>query len=189
MNIFYLDSDPVKAAQMQCDKHVTKMSVESAQMLSVVHRVLDGSPVRVPSKTGKRMVVNFRHPNPKFDAHLYKTVHQNHPCTLWTMESAGNYRWHLMHWVALCREYTFRYGRDHESYTKLLPFLGRLPKNINPSLEMTPIRLAMKDHPNLMKIKNPVEAYQKFYLTKLERFDMKWTRRNIPEWFIEAVAA
>ena len=42
MNIFYLDRDPVIAAQMSCDRHVVKMILESAQMLSTAHRVLDG---------------------------------------------------------------------------------------------------------------------------------------------------
>ena len=42
MNIFYLDRDPVKAAQMSCDKHVVKMILESAQMLCTAKRVLDG---------------------------------------------------------------------------------------------------------------------------------------------------
>ena len=36
MNIFYLDPDPVAAAQMQCDKHVVKMALETAQILSTV---------------------------------------------------------------------------------------------------------------------------------------------------------
>ena len=42
MNIFHLDNDPVKAAQMMCDKHVVKMIVEYAQLMSTAHRVLDG---------------------------------------------------------------------------------------------------------------------------------------------------
>jgi hypothetical protein len=47
MNIFILHEDPVVAAQMQCDKHVPKMVVESAQMLSTAHRMLDGT-VQIP---------------------------------------------------------------------------------------------------------------------------------------------
>ena len=43
MNIFYLDKDPVIAAQMMCDKHVVKMILESAQMLSTAHRVCGGN--------------------------------------------------------------------------------------------------------------------------------------------------
>jgi hypothetical protein len=31
MNIFYLDKDPVKAAQIQYNKHVVKMILESAK--------------------------------------------------------------------------------------------------------------------------------------------------------------
>ena len=42
MNIFYLDKDPIVAAEMSCDKHVCKMIVESAQMLSTAHRLIDG---------------------------------------------------------------------------------------------------------------------------------------------------
>ena len=46
MNIFILDEDPVIAAKMLCDKHVPKMIVESAQMLSTAHRLLDGTPTK-----------------------------------------------------------------------------------------------------------------------------------------------
>ena len=53
MNIFILHKDPIKAAQDQCDKHVVKMIVESAQMLSTVHRMLDGSIEQRPSKSGR----------------------------------------------------------------------------------------------------------------------------------------
>ena len=55
MNIFILDKSPVKAAQMLCDRHVPKMIVESAQMLSTIHRMLDGTPEKRRSKSGKTM--------------------------------------------------------------------------------------------------------------------------------------
>ena len=55
MNIFVLSTDPVKAAQQQCDKHVPKMVVESAQMLSTAHRILDGVLTRRKSISGKTM--------------------------------------------------------------------------------------------------------------------------------------
>lgn len=53
MNIFYLDPDPVIAAQMQCDKHVVKMVLETAQILSTVL----GGP--------------------------YKPTHMHHPSVIW----------------------------------------------------------------------------------------------------------
>ena len=43
MNIFALDTDPVIAAQSHCDKHVVKMIIEYAQLMSTAHRVLDGA--------------------------------------------------------------------------------------------------------------------------------------------------
>ena len=45
MNIFYLSEDPLEAAQMMVDRHVVKMILESAQLLSTAHRILDGEEV------------------------------------------------------------------------------------------------------------------------------------------------
>jgi hypothetical protein len=42
MNIFYLDPNPKICAEMHVDKHVCKMVIEYAQLLSTTHRVLDG---------------------------------------------------------------------------------------------------------------------------------------------------
>ena len=42
MNIFYLDKNFQVNAKLHCDKHVVKMIVEYAQLLSTAHRVLDG---------------------------------------------------------------------------------------------------------------------------------------------------
>ena len=58
MNIFYVDKDPFKAAAMLPDKLVVKMPLESAQMLSTVHRVYNGDPwcdmVGIQRYEGKR---------------------------------------------------------------------------------------------------------------------------------------
>ena len=43
MNIFYLDSNAKTSAEMHLDKHVSKMLVEYAQLMSTAHRVLDGT--------------------------------------------------------------------------------------------------------------------------------------------------
>ena len=40
MNIFFLDEDPRICAQAHCDKHVIKMILEYAQMMSTAHREL-----------------------------------------------------------------------------------------------------------------------------------------------------
>ena len=59
MNIFYLHNDPEISAKMHCDKHVVKMIIEYAQMLSTAHRMLDGKVVKKPSVSGKTMVKHY----------------------------------------------------------------------------------------------------------------------------------
>ena len=74
MNIFYLSKDPEKAAWFQCDKHIVKMPLETAQMLCTAHRELDGD--EYADEQG-----------------LYKRAYWNHPCTIWARESRQNYQW------------------------------------------------------------------------------------------------
>ena len=182
MNLFILDLDPVKAAQLQCNKHIPKMVVESAQMLSTAHRILDGHSIKAASKSGKSQVKVWLHPDPYMNHILYKAVHSAHPCTAWTMASAMNYGWHYAHFTALCDEYTHRYGKVHLTDTLLREKLSLMPKNIKYG-PMTPFALAMKSNPECMFKDDPVRSYRAFYQTKQERFKMVWTKREIPEWF------
>lgn len=183
MNIFILDKDPIVAAQLQCDKHVVKMIVESAQMLSTAHRMLDGEETKRPSKSGKRMVKYWVHPNSNLENTLYKAVHMHHPCTVWTMESKSNYKWHYVHFRALCIEYRFRYGKTHSTETLLTDVLRNAPQNISYEKELTPFALAMQHEPQCIHKDDPVRSYQEYYQTKQDRFKMVWTRRQTPEWF------
>ena len=180
MNIFILDNDPVKAAQLQCDKHIPKMVVESAQMLSTVHRMIDGVMERRPSKSGS-MLQYFKLDDYREDI-LYKAVHMNHPCTVWSRENCSNYDWHYKHFIALCDEYTYRYGKVHASETKLATVLRNAPKKIKHTTGKSPFRLAMGSNPECM-FEDAVKSYRAFYQTKQARFAMKWTKRKQPEWF------
>ena len=180
MNVFVLDKNPVTAAKMQCDKHVVKMIVESAQMLSTAHRMLDGIMSKQPSKSGKRMVTHFTLPDLR-EQIFYKAVHFRHPCTVWTMKNNKNYCWHWLHFEALCREYTYRYGKIHKSETLLLKMLKTEPSNI-PKGNRTKWPLAMGSAPQCVGV-DVVKSYRAFYHTKQERFKMIWTRREMPEWF------
>jgi hypothetical protein len=78
MNIFVLDRDAKKAAQMQCDKHVVKMIVETCQMLSAV---MDNN--YSPLYSGND---NLK-PSERFGTAGYPKAHIKHPCTMWTMQS------------------------------------------------------------------------------------------------------
>lgn len=191
MNVFPLELDedisypcPVESAKSQCDKHVVKMPTESGQMLSTVHRMLDGKLVMRPSKTGKRMVKYWDlfegADDLEMEMLLYRPVHMHHPCTVWTMQTESNYRWHWEHMRALCEEYTYRYGKTHGA-EKVLWALRTPPRNI-PEGPLTKMPLAMKANPECMK-EDVVESYRLYYQTKQERFKMAWTKREVPEWF------
>lgn len=86
MNIFVLDEDPVLAAQYHCDKHVVKMVLETAQILSTVSG-LGG----------------------------YRKTHERHPCVLWAGTNQANYDWLVQLGLALGTEYTYRYDKVHKS--------------------------------------------------------------------------
>jgi len=188
VNIFILDKDPRIAAQLQCDKHVVKMIVESAQMLSTAHRMLDGAETRRASKSGKTMSKYWELPDAR-EASLYKAVHMGHPCTVWTMHSDNNYLWHYEHFIALCKEYTYRYGKVHATDTKLRKSLASIPTNIRSGYKylMTPFPLAMQHEPQCIHHEDPVRSYKEYYQTKQSRFNMVWTKREIPEWFEKTI--
>ena len=177
MNIFVLDKIAKVAAKEHCDKHVVKMIVESGQMLSTAHRILDGTETIRSSKSGKRMVKYWEMDNQYDENLLYKAVHMKHPCTLWTMESSENYNWHWDLFNALCDEYIYRYKRVHKTDELLRGRLLRPPINI-PQGPMTEFRQAMFEY---CKDPDPIKAYRTYYHEK--PFKMVWTDRPTPTWY------
>lgn len=157
MNIFVLDTDPIKAAQMQCDKHVVKMILETAQMLSTAHRIIDESD----------------------DEGLYKTTHKNHPCSIWARLTNTNYNWLYTHFIALCDEYTYRYGKTHLTDTKMREKLKNAPVNIKDG-ELTPFAKAMPDN---ITNNDVVQAYRQYYIEHKANI-AKWEKtRKSPYWW------
>jgi len=159
MNIFYLDRDPVKAANMMCDKHVVKMIIESAQMLSTTHRVIDGDEI-----AGK--------------LDLYKLAHKNHPSTKWVRASIWNYQWLYDHFVALCKEYTARYKKVHATERLIYP-LEKPPLAIDSLKGFTDPPQCMPDY---CKGDDTVVAYKNYYILEKASF-AKWNYSEIPSWW------
>ena len=185
MNIFVLDSDPVVSARMMCDKHIPKMIVESGQMLSTTHRMLDGKLTRKRSKSGKTMVKywDLYEGSNDLEAELlyYKAVHAAHPCTVWSMESSENYRWHWEHMKALCDEYTYRYSKTHKTHRELLYAIESLPRNIKKG-GLTPFAQAMNHYPECKVPGDAVSAYQNYY--HAAKPFAKWEKgRTAPTWW------
>lgn len=133
MNIFALDYDPAEAAKYHLDKHVVKMPLETAQMLSTIQ-----------NKFGYKT--------------RYKPTHVNHPCTLWAEQSASNYAWLVELGFELCAEYSYRYNRIHACQA-IINDLSKPPIEML-DIGFTEFAMAMPDE---CKDSNPVTAYRNYY--------------------------
>jgi len=91
MNIFFLDTDPKTAAQQHCDKHVVKMIIEYAQLLSTAHRILDGN-LYLDKTANGRNIKRWRLDDYR-ESILYKASHINHPSAIWAREDLSHYQW------------------------------------------------------------------------------------------------
>lgn len=158
MNIFFLDDDPVRCAQQHCDKHVVKMILETAQLLSNAHHMLDGDQVIKP---------------------IYKLTHKNHPSAVWVRTSKEHYNWLWKLLRELCKEYTHRYGKVHKVEREgLINILYVPPSNIV-NAEWTDPPPAMPDE---YKHQSTIQSYKNYYVGAKASF-ARWTNRPIPEWF------
>ena len=157
MNIFVLSLDPREAAEYHCDKHVVKMILETAQLLYCSHWMLN--PDALPPTA-------------------YKKTHPNHPCSIWIRESIENYQWLSELGLALCDEYTYRYGKRHKTQDHLEWLASHIPPL--PEVPRTQFRMAM---PNEFKCEDPILAYHTYYLIAKERM-LIFTKRPPPP-FVE----
>lgn len=171
MNIFVLDRDPTKAAQMMCDAHVVKMIVESCQLLS----------------THDRLTGRFDDPSG-----LYRPTHQNHPCRV-CLTDGRNRAWLIMHLAALLNEYTYRFGKTHKSIELYHRYY--YPTVFTPAIQDVFARPSSaysytfpKCMPDEFKygddyIECVVRSYRNYYKHKqktMHRF--RYTKREMPEW-------
>lgn len=180
MNIFYLHGRSKICAKYHCDKHVNKMIIESAQLLSTAHRILDGYVTIEISKKG-RLLKRWKLKDKKFDSVLYKSTHYNHPPAKWARESSLNYRWLYLLFTSLLNEYKYRFNKEH-GCSKLIDYLYLLPKNI----PLGSFTLPPQTMPEKYKIKNnTVDAYRMYYLRDKISI-LHYTRRQIPHWIIES---
>ena len=179
MNIFYIDEDPVEAARMMVDKHVVKMILESAQLLSTAHRVVDGEEFVDASSGRKKKVWKL---DDKRDTIFYSATHINHPSAIWCRQSYANYVWLSKLLTELCREYTYRYGKIHKvELSGLEEELMYPPMNIAPvTVPFTEPTPAMPD-----EVKIPgdsIASYRNYYINNKSHL-ANWKKRSIPQWY------
>lgn len=165
MNIFATSQCPIQCAQEMTNVHVVKMILESAQLLSTAHFVIDGVQVG------------------------YKPTHKNHPCAIWCRETAGNYAWLYNHFKALCREFTYRTGKVHKS-SEQLQALWLWPKGIKAG-KLTPFALCASEEFTGVSGLDVHQRYQAYLNAKFAEWrsrdkpiKVEWTNRAKPSWAI-----
>lgn len=175
MNIFYLDDNVVKCAEYHNDKHVVKMILEYAQLLSTAHRVIDG--YEYTDASSGRKIKRWKLYNEK-EQHLYKATHVNHPSAVWARQFDNNYRYLYGLFDCLLKEYTYRYGKQH-ACEKMRPYLIDTPRKI-PTGYFTQPTPAMPDE---YKVANDsIQSYRNYYVGAKKSM-ANWKKRPVPEWF------
>ena len=135
MNIFKLSDTPQNCAKMHCDKHVSKMILESAKMICTTLWYNDQSAPYLP-------------------------VHPKHPCTLWSGDSLDNWLWLKELAIYLNEEFCWRYGRsvNHKSADVIK---GLRP----PLIESKGLQQHPQCMPDQYKVPNdPISAYRAYYI-------------------------
>jgi len=150
MNIFIVSKDPIAAARMLCDRHIVNQPRESCVMLC------NGWPD---------------------GAAPYKKGWTAHPCTVWTLENRSNYSWHLHHAMAMCDEYSYRYGKTHYCESVLEWCKDHYETLSLPLGDLTRFYEATGD----VHLSDPVASYRE-YIRKYKMGFSKWTRRPQPDW-------
>lgn len=166
MNIFHLSDCPTESAVWQHDKHVVKMTLETAQLLSQAVRLV-----------------------PEWSEHfdrkrLYRVTHQHHPSARWCRRSVPNLFWLCKHGIALADEYSHRFWRHHKSANVIhyvADKIGALPA-LEDCDDLTVFSQAMPV--DFQRANDPVGAYRAYYLATKIHPDSKWTHRrsDLPEW-------
>jgi hypothetical protein len=157
MNIFYLDKNPAVAAKYHCDKHVVKMILETAQLLSTTVYMTDRD-------------CGF---------HIYKPTHRNHPSAVWVRSSMQHYKWLSMLGIFLCLEYTKRYKKVHKTQAIMENLFMYTPDIIDRGWNDPPQAM-----PDEFKQENTVEAYREYYRV-VKKDILAYNYTKIPNFLLE----
>ena len=173
VNFFYLDKDPKKCAEYYCNRHILKIPIEIAQILSKIHHVLESG-------------IDYNK--------IYKSsivVKNTIGPYLWAIESHDNYIWTCQLGLELIKEFKLRYNRDaHKTETILQSLLENPPKL--PKIGITKFRGTNK-FDMFQYISNDPVVCARYAYTELKCENDSWSgkisaplaNRKIPDWFVE----
>ena len=183
MNIFVLHKDPEIAAMMHCERHILKMLIEHTQMLATAYYSTIGISRKKEFQGNEEKIYELFRGWPRKDEFgndwPYSVTHVNHPCTIWTRESLSNFNWLLDCTKAMCREYTYRYGKKH-SIESIIDWMYLNPPKLK-DIGQTPFAQAL---PDCFKDSDPIKAYRLYYAFKTTYMKVNWKlEERIPQWW------
>lgn len=183
MNLFLISWIIKECVEGYFDKHVNKMIIEYAQLLSTVHWV----------HTDSEIIEEWLD-----EGNIYRASKGqiNNPIAVWVREHINNYRFLTKLAKALCDEYYYRYGSEksppkRHKTEKIIDFLIKNePKYDNVNKELIgPYKVTepVQAMPDKYKEKDVIQAYRNLYLSE-EKADLaKWKKREPPQWFLDEV--
>lgn len=182
MNLFVLDKDPLKAAMYQHNKHVIRMTSETAQIITNIIRVKHS---------------NISCFTEYLDSHkpdmslLCKLYNPNHIAVRWASSNLENFYWTVNLLESLLMEYDYRYGKPNKfkkaryilTYCKLFiharPILyGGLTKIKKPT-QFCFIGPDIYLYPG-----DIIKSYREYYIAE-KLPNKKYTKREIPKWALK----
>jgi hypothetical protein len=165
VNFFYLDRDPKICAQNYCNKHIIKIPIEIAQILSKIHYELKSDIDYSTIYNNSRVVKNTLGPY------------------LWALESYDNYIWTCQLSLELINEYKYRYNKsEHKTEKILLSLLGNPPEL--PKIGITKFQGTNK-YDMFQYISNDSITCARYHYSEMKCENDKWTNRTIPVWFTQ----
>lgn len=198
MNIFALGLLPEQAAGDTGDKHVVKMIVESAQLLCAAKSHCDFGGQQVPLEAIAWLVPDLKK--------TYKNAHENHPCAVAVRRCRKTFTWVAELALALCAQYTLRYGKTHATEPLLMALASASidnptgepfsPKTVVGTLPTRrgPIQLPLCVTPecvcyNAAGEPDVIQSYRRYYIL-VKAAILKWKKRKQPpRWFRTGLAA
>lgn len=166
VNFFYLDKDPKKCAQYYCNKHVIKIPIEIAQILSKIH--YDVNSKIDFSKIYKNSIVVNNSIGP------YK----------WIKESYHNYMWACKLGLKLIDEYKLRYNKDKHKTEIILKYLfNNPPKLLKKGITKF---IGTNKYDMFQFISHDPVICARYNYAEMKCTNDKWNKNTIPpDWFIK----
>ena len=101
---------------------------------------------------------------------------------MWARSSSQHYNWLYTLFRELGKEYTHRYNKDHSTIELLKELLSHPPVNLKDNGWQEPPP-AMSHYPQCIVQGDSIQSYKNYY-NEAKAYFAKWTKREIPEWFV-----